>query len=59
MRIIAKRPQYEWVKWWDVKDNLRLLLEVMDISEDGDGVIYDYYSMAHWVVTFIKENKNA
>lgn len=55
--IIAPRPALPWCDEFGVTDNVAQLLEFMDMAENNDGdPIYDFYSMAHWVLTSVKEN---
>jgi hypothetical protein len=55
--IIAPRPDYTWSDEMSEADNVGQLIQIMDETEDRWGdYIYDYYSMAHWVLTFVNEN---
>ena len=53
MVIIAPRPDFKWDENSDAFDNIATLLQIMDEATDKwDDPIYDYYSMAHWVLIF-------
>jgi hypothetical protein len=57
MTIIAPRPDYTWSDEMSEADNVGQLIQIMDETEDRwGGYVYDYYSMAHWVLTFVNEN---
>jgi hypothetical protein len=55
--IIAPRPAFTWDNELSREDNVGLLIQYMDDLEDVHGdLVYDYYSMAHWVLVFVDEN---
>lgn len=55
--IIAPRPDYKWKPGWEDVDNVACLIEMMEeATDDTKDYVYDYYSMAYWVLTFINEN---
>lgn len=57
MAIIAPRPPFTWDEEMSKADNVGQLIQIMDEAEDKYGdYVYDYYSMAHWVLTFVNEN---
>ena len=57
MPVLAPRPEYRWANNWTNKDNIAALIREMDEAVDKYGdPVYDYYSMAHWLMTFLGEN---
>jgi hypothetical protein len=51
--IIAPRPDFKWDEGCDAFDNVAALLQLMNEATDKYGdCVYDYYSMAHWVLIY-------
>lgn len=56
--IIAKAPDFVWDGDDTEENNVCFLLQYMGEAEDkwGDPV-YDYYSIAHWVIKFLDASR--
>lgn len=58
--IIGPKPSFVWSDVFSDTDNVGQLIEEMSEAKDEWGdPIYDYYTIAHWVLIFVGENANA